>query len=211
MLNRVAGIVVPGGFGTRGIEGKVIAARVAREQKVPYLGLCLGMQTMCIEFARHVAGMEDANSREFIDEGVPSEHLVIDLMDAQRQVTDMGGTMRLGQYPCCLTPDTLAAAAYGRPEVGERHRHRYEFNNNYRQQFAEAGMRFSGLSPDGQLVEIAEIVDHPFMLGTQFHPELASRPNRPHPLFSAFVGAAKTYQGEVAEPALLDAQVEVNA
>ena len=212
ILNQVSGIVVPGGFGIRGIEGKVIAAQVAREHKIPYLGLCLGLQTMCIEFARHVAGLEDANSREFIEAETPSEHLIIDLMDAQRHVTDMGGTMRLGEYPCCLTPGSLAATAYGLPEIRERHRHRYEFNNNYRQQFETAGMRFSGLSPDGQLVEIAEMIDHPFMLGTQFHPELTSRPNRPHPLFSAFINAAKTYQGEPGEPALTAAaQTEFNA
>jgi CTP synthase len=208
VLNRVSGIVVPGGFGTRGIEGKIIAARIARERKIPYLGLCLGMQTMCIEFARDVVQLEDANSREFVEADSPSEHLVIDLMDAQRQVTDMGGTMRLGMYPCCLTPGTVAAKAYGAPEVGERHRHRYEFNNNYRQQFEESGMLFSGLSPDGQLVEIAEIADHPFMVGTQFHPEFASRPNRPHPLFSAFVSAAKIYQTEQAEAVIPAVQAE---
>ena len=204
VLSRVSGIVVPGGFGTRGIEGKIAAARFAREHKIPYLGLCLGMQTMCIEFARNVINLENATSREFIDQPTPTDNAVIDLMDAQRQVTDLGGTMRLGLFPCCLTPGSIAARAYGnQPEIGERHRHRYEFNNHYRQQFEDAGMRFSGFSPDNLLVEIAEIADHPFMLGTQFHPEFASRPNRPHPLFSAFVSAAKDYQA--GQPAAISA------
>jgi len=187
LLEGVNGIVVPGGFGERGIEGKVLAARYAREQQVPYLGLCLGMQVMCIEFARHVLGSDRANSTEF-DPHTP--HPVIDLMPDQRDIADMGGTMRLGAYPCVLQPDTRAAAAYGRPQVDERHRHRFEFNNAYREQLVEAGMLLSGLSPDGRLVEIAEMRDHPWMVGSQFHPEFKSRPDKPHPLFAGFVAAA---------------------
>jgi CTP synthase len=186
-LRSVDAIVVPGGFGYRGIEGKILAARYAREQKVPYLGLCLGMQTMCIEFARNVVNLEDANSGEF---ETSSEHLVIDLMRDQRAITAMGGTMRLGVFPCVLQPDSKAAQAYGKHQVQERHRHRFEFNNDYRASFEEAGMVFSGVSPDGRLVEIAEVKDHPFMVGSQFHPEFLSRPNAPHPLFSGLVGAA---------------------
>ncbi len=188
-MDSLDGIIVPGGFGYRGIEGKILAARYARERKVPYLGLCLGMQVMCIEFARHVAGLEDATSSEFVEMG--SEHPVIDLMRDQRGVTDMGGTMRLGLYPCKLAPGTVAACAYGAVnEVYERHRHRFEFNNTYRDVFVKHGMVFSGLSPDERLVEIAELKDHPFMVGSQFHPEFRSRPNAPHPLFTAFVDAA---------------------
>ncbi len=182
------GIIVPGGFGSRGIEGKVMAARYARENNVPYLGLCLGMQVMCIEFARNLLDHEDANSSEF---DRATEHPVIDLMIDQRSITDMGGTMRLGLYPCLLQKGTKAAAAYGVPSVDERHRHRFEFNNAYRDQFQKAGMVFSGLSPDGKLVEIAELADHPYMVGSQFHPEFLSRPMRPHPLFVGLVKAAK--------------------
>jgi CTP synthase len=181
------GIVVPGGFGSRGIEGKVAAARYARENKVPYLGLCLGMQVMVIDFGRFVLGSEDANSTEF-DRATP--HPVIDLLPEQRAIADMGGTMRLGLYPCHLQQGSKAAQAYGEPVVQERHRHRFVFNNNYREPLASRGMVYSGLSPDGRLVEIAELADHPFMVGSQFHPEFLSRPNRPHPLFRAFVEAA---------------------
>lgn len=188
MLKDVDGILVPGGFGSRGIEGKILAARFAREKKVPYLGLCLGMQVMCIEFARHVLGYEDANSSEF---DRASNYPVIDLMLDQRSISDMGGTMRLGLYPCVLQKGSKAAAAYGVSQVNERHRHRFEFNNKYRQEFEQAGMVFSGLSPDGKLVEIAEIGDHPYMLGSQFHPEFLSRPNRAHPLFIGLIKAAK--------------------
>ncbi|MCC6617198.1 MAG: CTP synthase [Anaerolineae bacterium] len=188
VLESVDGIVVPGGFGYRGIEGKILAARFARERKVPYLGLCLGMQTMCIEFARDVLGYEDANSSEF---ETNSEHTVIDLMHEQRAVTELGGTMRLGVYPCRLVAGSKAGSAYGNADcVEERHRHRFEFNNVYRNAFADAGMLFSGISPDGHLVEIAEVQDHPFMVGSQFHPEFLSRPNAPHPLFSKLVEAA---------------------
>lgn len=190
-LRDLDGLVVPGGFGYRGIEGKIVAAKFARENKVPYLGLCLGMQVMCIEFARNVLGLEDANSFEF-DVSTPDP--IIDLMLEQRAITDMGGTMRLGEYPCALAPNSLAAEAYGVKLVRERHRHRFEFNNAYRDQFAQNGVCFSGLSPDKVLVEISELQDHPFMLGTQFHPEFLSRPNRPHPLFSAFIGACAAFR-----------------
>ncbi|HLB47592.1 MAG TPA: CTP synthase [Anaerolineales bacterium] len=191
VLGSVDGIVVPGGFGERGIEGKILAANLARTKKIPYLGLCLGMQVMCIEFARAALGSEEANSTEF-DSSTP--HPVIDLMADQRDITAMGGTMRLGVYPCKLVPGTKAAAAYGEVElVNERHRHRFEFNNSYREVLGEKGLVFSGLSPDGRLVEISEIADHPFMVGSQFHPEFTSRPNRPNPLFRAFITAAAEF------------------
>jgi CTP synthase len=186
-LGPVSGIVVAPGFGQRGIEGKIAAARFARERGVPYLGLCLGMQMMTIEWARHVFGNESANSTE-MDALTP--YPVIDLMPDQRNVEGLGGTMRLGAWPCKLTPGTLAAAAYGQELVYERHRHRYEFNNEYRDRLTQAGLRISGTSPDGKLVEIVELTEHPFMLGCQFHPEYKSRPTRPHPLFDAFVKAA---------------------
>jgi CTP synthase len=185
------GIVVPGGFGIRGVEGKIMAARWARENEVPYLGLCLGMQVMCIEFARHVLNSDEPNSTEFDSQ---TEHPVISLMPDQHELADMGGTMRLGAYPCQLVPGTLAAEAYGEAFITERHRHRWEFNNSYRSVLESAGMAYSGLSPDGRLVEIAELRDHPFMLGSQFHPEFKSRPNRPHPLFNAFLAAAVNNQ-----------------
>jgi CTP synthase len=191
-LASVDAIVVPGGFGYRGVEGKVLAARYARENNVPYLGLCLGMQVMCIEFARDVLGMEDANSSEF---ETVSEHPVIDLMLEQRGVTELGGTMRLGIYPCDLKPGSVAARAYNdQPEVFERHRHRFEFNNTYREDFENAGMVFSGISPDGMLVEISEVAGHPYMVGSQFHPEFLSRPNAPHPLFLGLIDAAMAHQ-----------------
>jgi CTP synthase len=183
-LETAHGIIVPGGFGSRGIEGKIAAARHARTHRIPYLGLCLGMQVMVIEFGRHVLGTEDANSTEF-DRNTP--HPVIDLLPEQRSVADMGGTMRLGLYPCELVPETAAAEAYGVPLINERHRHRFEFNNTYREIFSEHGMLYSGLSPDHRLVEICELKNHPFMLGSQFHPEFLSRPNRPHPLFRSFM------------------------
>jgi len=186
-LEGVDGIVVPGGFGDRGIEGKVLAAQWARENRVPYLGLCLGMQVMCIEFARNTLGWEDANSTEFDNR---TTHPVIDLMPDQKSLSDKGGTMRLGHYPCVLKPGTRAAEAYGQPEISERHRHRFELNNAFRAAFEAAGMVFSGASPDDRLVEIAEIADHPFMVGSQFHPEFQSRPDSPQPLFQAFLKAA---------------------
>ena len=185
------GVVVPGGFGHRGVEGKVLAARWAREHQVPYLGLCLGMQVMCIEFGRFVLGVDDVNSTEFDRQ---TEHPIISLMPDQHELVDMGGTMRLGAYPCELVEGTGAAEAYGDTAVYERHRHRWEFNNAYRTQLEEQGMVFSGLSPNGRLVEIAELSDHPFMLGCQFHPEFKSRPTRPHPLFKSFMQAAVTHQ-----------------
>jgi len=187
-------IVVPGGFGSRGIEGKIQAARYARENRVPYLGLCLGMQVMVIEFGRHVLGTEDVNSTEF-DRNTP--HPVIDLLPEQRGIGELGGTMRLGLYPCHIQPGTQAAMAYEKSLVEERHRHRFEFNNTYRELFGEHGMLFSGQSPDGRLVEIAELADHPFMLGSQFHPEFLSRPNRPHPLFRRLLKVAMDRRGEV--------------
>ena len=185
------GIVVPGGFGERGVEGKIMAARWARERQVPYLGLCLGMQVMCIEFARHVLKSDEPNSTEFDSQ---TEHPIISLMPDQQGLADMGGTMRLGAYPCRLVPGTKAGIAYAVDEISERHRHRWEFNNAYRDVLREAGMTLSGLSPNGRLVEITEIRDHPFMVGSQFHPEFKSRPNKPHPLFSAFLAAAVCHQ-----------------
>ena len=193
-LEALDGMIVGSGFGYRGIEGKIIAAKYARENKAPYLGLCLGMQVMCVEYARNALGLDDANSTEF-DMSTP--HPVIDLMMEQRAITAMGGTMRLGEYPCVLAPNSLAAQAYARGEIMERHRHRFEFNNVYRERFAADGVCFSGLSPDGILVEIAELADHPFMLGCQFHPEFLSRPNRPHPLFSALIQASAEYRDEL--------------
>lgn len=194
-LETAAGIVVPGGFGYRGVEGKILAARFARTRKIPYLGLCLGMQVMSIEFARNVLHMEDANSTEF---DTSCEHPVIDLMPDQINVANLGGTMRLGVYPCVLKAGTKAAAAFGVVSVDERHRHRLEFNNAYRAQFEAEGACFSGLSPDGHLVEIMELNDHPFMVGSQFHPEFQSRPGRPHPLFKDFIGAAVAYNNSQA-------------
>lgn len=186
-LGSLDGIVIPGGFGARGIEGKIRAAEFARENKVPCLGLCLGMQVMTIEFARHVLGLADANSTEF---DPSTQNPVIDLMNDQRDVTDKGGTMRLGAYYAVLEPGTIVGNAYGEPVVSERHRHRYEFNSNYRQRFEAAGFVCSGASPDKRLVEFIELADHPFWVGTQAHPEFKSRPDRPHPLFRELVGAA---------------------
>ena len=185
-LEQVDGIVVPGGFGSRVVEGKIIAAKYAREHQVPYLGLCLGMQVMVIEYARNVLGIEDANSPEFDQR---TRHPVIDLMAEQRGLEDKGGTMRLGLYPCMIQLGTLAARLYQTERVEERHRHRYEVNNAYRQALEEHGLIMSGLSPDGILVEMAEVRDHPFMIGCQFHPEFLSRPTSPHPLFSGFIEA----------------------
>jgi CTP synthase len=190
LLDGVDGIVVPGGFGERGIEGKIEAARLARTQGIPYLGLCLGMQVMVVELARSALGLADANSTEFAPE---TQHPVISLLSEQEGVVDKGGTMRLGLYPCRLVEGTRAFDAYGASEIEERHRHRYEFNNAYLEPLAEAGLVASGLSPDGTLVEVSELRDHPFMLGSQFHPEFRSRPLRPHPLFRDFVGAAVEY------------------
>ncbi len=189
-LAKVDGIVVPGGFGDRGIEGKILAAKYARVHNVPYLGLCLGMQVMCIELARNVLESDEPNSTEF-DPG--TKYPIIDLMEEQRSIADLGGTMRLGAYPCALEAGTKAQAAYGVDTISERHRHRFEFNNEYREMLSEAGLVYSGQSPDHNLVEIAEMRDHPFMLGSQFHPEFKSRPERPHPLFREFVKAATEF------------------
>jgi CTP synthase len=186
-LKDLDGIVIPGGFGERGIEGKIAAAGYARENDIPCLGLCLGMQVMAIDFARNVLGLGAANSSEFNPQ---TPHPVIDLMDAQRDVTDMGGTMRLGAYVAQLREGSRVAAIYGRESVLERHRHRYEFNGRYRNKFEEAGLQCSGVSPDGRLVEFIELDGHPFWIGTQAHPEFKSRPNRPAPLFREFARAA---------------------
>jgi len=190
VLKGLGGVLVPGGFGERGIEGKVQAARYCREHKLPYLGLCLGMQIACIEFARNVLKLEKAHSTEF-DTDTP--HPVIALLDAQRKVSKKGGTMRLGAQPCQLVMGTQAQQLYGAFVVNERHRHRYEFNNAYREKFETAGMIFSGTSPDGKLVEIVELKDHPFYLASQFHPEFLSKPNKPHPLFRGFIAACHNH------------------
>jgi CTP synthase len=187
LLSGVHGVLVPGGFGERGIEGKIAAIRWARENRVPYFGICLGMQTAVIEFARDVVGLKGANSTEF-QKGTP--HPVISLLEEQRDVRDMGGSMRLGAYPCRVAKGSLAHRAYRSHEVSERHRHRYEFNNRYRQDFENKGMRFSGVYLEKDLVEIVEIEDHPFFVGVQYHPEFKSKPTAPHPLFAAFVKAA---------------------
>ncbi len=201
-LGGMHGVLVPGGFGIRGIEGKINAVRHARERHVPYLGICLGLQVAVVEFARHVVGLADAHSSEFAPD-CPDP--VVDLMLDQRDVTHLGGTMRLGVYPCTVTPGTRAAAAYGEPVVYERHRHRWEVNNRYRTRLSDAGMGFSGMSPDGRLVEMIELADHPWFVATQAHPEFRSRPNRPHPLFRDFVGAARermlAQAGRLPEPA----------
>ncbi len=186
-LSGLDGLLVPGGFGVRGVEGMVEAVRWARENQLPFFGICLGLQVAIIEFARNVCHL-NANSTEFEPE---CEAPVIALMASQRDVSDLGGTMRLGAYPARLRPESLAAHAYGATEISERHRHRWEVSNAYRDVLAEYGMRLSGVSPDGGLVEIVELRDHPWFLGCQFHPELKSRPTRPHPLFAAFIGAAK--------------------
>ncbi len=197
-LRRVSGIVVPGGFGPRGTEGKIAAARFAREHRIPYLGLCYGLHMAVIEVARNACGLTGANSTE-IDPQTP--HPVIDLMPDQKDV-EMGGTMRLGLWPCRLEPDSTAAAAYAEGTVFERHRHRFEVNNAYRERLAGAGLVVSGASPDGQLAEIMELEGHPFFIGVQFHPEFRSRPTNPHPLFRNFVGAAKATLPEGAQRAL---------
>jgi CTP synthase len=198
----IHGIVVPGGFGWRGVEGKLDAIRHAREDGVPYLGLCLGLQCAVIEFARNVCGLDAANSSEF-DPATP--HPVIDLLPEQKNVTDLGGSMRLGAQPCHVSPGTKAADVYGEPVVYERHRHRYEVNPAYHEALSGKGLVFSGMSPDGRLVEIIELEDHPFFMAGQFHPELRSRPTRPHPLFRDFIGAALKLarSGAVAEPPLV--------
>jgi CTP synthase len=202
LLSSACGIVVPGGFGPRGVEGMVEAVRYAREHQVPFLGLCLGLQVMVIEWARNVLGLAEANSSE-LDPDTP--HPVIHIMEEQRSVTSMGGTMRLGAYPCLPQEDTWTMAAYKTHQVTERHRHRFELNNAYREDLQSSGLVVGGISPDGELVEAGEVRGHPFMVGVQFHPEFLSRPNRPHPLFSEFVGAAgKTIREGSQRPLPLD-------
>ena len=183
----VQGVIVPGGFGGRGIEGMILTAQYAREHHLPYFGICLGMQIAVIEYARNAAGLAGANSHEF-DEHSP--HQVIHYMPGQNDAIDKGGTLRLGRYPCVLKEDTVIARCYGKTEISERHRHRYEFANEYRDALAKAGLCLSGLSPDGRLVETVEIPGEAFYVGVQFHPEFKSRPNKPHPLFVGFVQAA---------------------
>jgi CTP synthase len=192
-LEGIDGILVPGGFGVRGVDGKINAIQYAREKKIPFLGLCLGMQCSVIEWARHVAGLDNANSAEFEP---TAKNPVINLLPEQQDVVDLGGTMRLGLYPCRIAPNTLAFSFYGEEVIYERHRHRYEFNNAYRNLFLETGYVISGTSPDGRLVEIVELPDHPFFIATQFHPEFQSRPSTPHPLFKGFVQSAIAYAGQ---------------
>jgi len=199
------GLLVPGGFGVRGVDGMVEAIHAARVDNIPFFGICLGMQVAIIEFARNVLQLGDSHSSEFAPE---CEHPVIAMMEEQKHVTDMGGTMRLGAYPCRLTRGTKAADVYGVPEVSERHRHRYEVSNAYRDRFVENGMRLSGLSPDGSLVEIIELAQHPWFVGCQFHPELQSRPTRPHPLFAAFVAASVTRRRETMRTPAQESLVE---
>jgi CTP synthase len=196
-LSELDGMVIPGGFGIRGVEGKIAAAEFARENNLPCLGLCLGMQVMTIEYARHVLGMTDAHSTEF---DPSTQHPVIDIMNDQRDVTDKGGTMRLGAYYAVLEPGSKVANAYGESVVSERHRHRYEFNSQYRTRFESSGFVCSGTSPDRRLVEFIELKDHPFWVGTQAHPEFKSRPDRPHPLFRDMIGASLQYRVSVGRP-----------
>ena len=187
ILGRLDGILVPGGFGHRGIEGMILAAQYAREHHLPYFGICLGMQIAVIEYARHVLKLKDANSGEFAPN---CSNKIIDFMPGQSDEIDKGGTLRLGSYPCLIKPNTTMARCYGELRIDERHRHRYEFNNNYRQQLTKAGLTLSGLSPDGRLVETVELSDRPFYVGVQYHPEFKSRPNKAHPLFHGFIEAA---------------------
>jgi CTP synthase len=194
LLHGIDGLLIPGGFGERGVEGKIEAIRYVRERNIPFLGICLGMQCAVIEYARNVCGLADAHSYEFYRD---LKHPVIHLMADQEGVTELGGTMRLGTYPCLLTKGSRAHDAYGEDEVSERHRHRYEVNNAYREMLVDAGLFLSGLSPDERLVEITEIPEHRWFVGVQFHPELKSRPTRPHPLFREFVKATVEYHCEV--------------
>ena len=187
ILGALDGIIVPGGFGQRGINGMILAAQYAREHRVPYFGICLGMQIAVIEYARHVAGIADADSGEFNE---ICKNKVIDFMPGQSDEIDKGGTLRLGAYPCIIQPGTTMERCYGRQEISERHRHRYEFNNEYRDALTGAGLTLSGLSPDGRLVETVELTDRPFFVGVQYHPEFKSRPNNAHPLFKGFIQAA---------------------
>ena len=189
-LDNVDGVLIPGGFGIRGIEGMITAAKYAREKKIPFFGICLGMQMAVVEYARHICGLGGANSSEF-DPRTP--YPVIDLLPEQRNVQDMGASMRLGAWPCLISPDSFAFDAYGQEEISERHRHRYEFNNDYKKALTDKGLRITGASPDGRLAEIVELKDHPWFLGCQFHPEFKSQPTNPHPLFSKFIESALKY------------------
>jgi CTP synthase len=187
LLDDVDGVLVPGGFGIRGIEGMILTVQYARGKKIPYFGICLGMQMAVVEYARNICSLDKANSSEF---DFQTPHPVIDLLPEQREITDKGASMRLGAYPCVVSPDSYAFAAYGQKEISERHRHRYEFNNDYKKILTDKGLQITGASPDGRLAEIVEIKDHPWFLGCQFHPEFKSRPTKPHPLFSKFIEAA---------------------
>ena len=200
------GILVPGGFGSRGIEGMILAAQYAREKNIPYFGICLGMQVAVIEYARHVLGIADASSGEFAPEGL---HKVIDYMPGQSDAVDKGGTLRLGSYPCFIRPGTTMERCYGARQISERHRHRYEFNNEYREVLAAAGLTLSGLSPDGRLVETVELSDRPFYVGVQYHPEFKSRPNKPHPLFKGFVAAALAAQQALGHSAVAPKEPDI--
>ncbi|HNW32176.1 MAG TPA: CTP synthase, partial [Caldisericia bacterium] len=199
-LSKYDGLLVPGGFGYRGIEGKIEAARYARENKIPYLGLCLGLQVMTIEFARHVCGLKNANSTEFVPE---TPEPVVDTMASQKFITDKGGTMRLGSQPCVIEEGTLAYSIYNTNKIQERHRHRLEINNEYKPVLQEKGMVFSGINPTLNLVEIGEITNHPFMIGVQYHPEFKSRFETPHPLFLAFIKAASGFRNKKPEQKLI--------
>jgi len=196
------GVCVPHGFGSRGVEGKIRAIQYVRESEIPFLGICLGMQMACIEFGRNVVGLDGAHSSEMVED---SPHPVIDILPEQKEIEDLGGTMRLGAYPCVLQPGSKAADAYGKLEISERHRHRWEFNEDYKDRFQAAGMLFSGSSPDGRLVEVIEIPSHPFFVASQFHPEFKSKPFDPHPLFEAFVRAAGKRSTEHPKPPAVDA------
>jgi len=210
LLSSLDAVLVPGGFGDRGTEGKIAAIGYARTNRIPFFGICLGMQLAVVEFARDVAGLTGANSSEF-DKDTP--HAVIDLMPDQRGVRMKGATMRLGAYPCVLVPGTIAADAYGTTEISERHRHRYEFANDYREKLAAAGLVLSGTSPDKRLVEMVELRDHPFFVGCQFHPEFKSRPAAPHPLFARFVRAAlerQTARGRAEGRKQTESQTAIN-
>ena len=191
ILSGLDGIIVPGGFGKRGIEGMILSAEYARKHRTPYFGICLGMQVAVIEYARNVCGFEGANSGEFDDE---SKYKVIDFMPGQSDEIDKGGTLRLGSYPCVIKEGSKMESCYGKREISERHRHRYEFMNEYREVMEENGLTLSGISPDGTLVETVELTDYPFFVGVQYHPEFKSRPNKPHPLFMGFIEAAGKYE-----------------
>jgi CTP synthase len=186
-LDDVDAILIPGGFGIRGIEGMILAVQYAREKNIPFFGICLGMQMAVVEYARNICGLDKANSSEFDPK---TSYPVIDLLPEQRDVKDKGASMRLGAWPCIINPDSFAFTAYGQTEISERHRHRYEFNNDYKKILLDKGLQITGASPDGRLAEIVEIQDHPWFLGCQFHPEFKSRPTKPHPLFSKFIEAA---------------------